>query len=671
MCGITGIYSFNGSDTLSLDTLKRMTAVMQYRGPDEAGIYIDSFVGLGHARLSIIDLCSGTQPIHNEDKTMWIIYNGEVYNYPELREKLVQKGHTFYTTSDTEVILHLYEEKGPACLDDLNGQFALAIWDSKKRELFLARDRIGIRPLYYTRYKDTLIFASEVKSIFMVDEIPRQIDPVAMDQIFTFWTTLPGVSIFKDICELPPGHYLRAAHGKVSINKYWDIPFYPRHEQVDLSPAEISEKIHELLLDAVRIRLRADVPVGAYLSGGLDSSGVTSLVVQNFNSDVRTFGIRFEEDAFDEGKYQNRMVFFLKANHKEIMATNDEIGESLNNVIWHCEKPLLRTAPVPLFLLSKLVRQSGIKVVLTGEGADEIFGGYNIFRETKVRRFWARQPDSTMRPGLIGQLYPYIFDNPRLKRMLESFFGMGLDQFDDPLFSHLVRWENTGKIKTFFSDELKAAIGSYDGYEQVKESLPDGYAGWDTLSRAQYLETSLFLSNYLLSSQGDRVAMANSIEIRLPYLDPRLMEFMGRVPSKWKILGLNEKHILKKSFQGILPDDIVNRAKHPYRAPIEQSLFSGKALESVHDMLSETSLSNAGLFDPAKVNRLKNKLINGGEASETDNMALVGILSSQMVARDYIDDFSSRTENVIDKLPRTVIFDRKNKTDYVGVKNAD
>ncbi len=642
MCGIAGICHIDGPDGVSLNAIKSMIGVLGHRGPDETGVYLDDYVGLGHARLSIIDLSSGVQPIHNEDKSMWIVYNGEVFNYVELRQALERKGHRFYTTSDTEVVLHLYEEEGPDCLAQLNGQFAIAIWDTKEKELFLARDRLGIRPLHYTIINGTLVFGSEIKSIFMSDNVTREIDPVGMDQMFTFWTTLTPRTVFKDIYELPPGHYLRTSSGRVTFKKYWDIPLHGREEQSDLTAQEVCQQVRELLQDAVRIRLRADVPVGCYLSGGLDSSGTAALVVKNFDSDVRTFGIRFDGDGFDEGEHQSKMVSHLNVNHTDLLATNEKIGASLPDCLWHCEKPLLRTAPVPLYLLSEVVRRSGYKVVLTGEGADEVFGGYNIFREAKVRRFWARYPNSRSRPELIGQLYPYIFDNPRLKRTLQSFFGKGLDRTDDPIFSHFIRWENTSKIKKFFSQELSEAIGQYDGYEQVRQSLPADYEQADDFSKAQYLEMSIFLSNYLLSSQGDRVAMAHSLEIRLPYLDPRVIDFMARVPSKWKILGLNEKHILKKAFERILPDEITSRPKNPYRAPIKQSLLNEKTAEYTREALSEKSLEKAGLFDAGKVTRLLRKLETFDSPSEIDNMALVGILSSQLVHNQFIEDFPAR-----------------------------
>ncbi len=658
MCGIAGIYNIMGPDGISLNTLGSMVGALYHRGPDESGCYLDDYVGLGNARLGIIDLPGGTQPIHNEDRSLWIVYNGEVYNYPELSRRLKQKGHRFYTATDTEVILHLYEEYGADCLNRMNGQFALAIWDAKKKQLFLARDRVGIRPLYYTITDNTLIFASEIKAIFANKEVSREINPVAIDQIFTFWTTLSPRTVFKDIYELPPGHYMKISNGKVALNKYWDIPCYFHSEQFETSPEEISEQIRGLLLDAVRIRLRADVPVGCYLSGGLDSSALAGMVVRNFDHDVRTFGIRFEEDGFDEGEHQNQMASWLNANHTDITATNDKIGISLLDCLWHIEKPVLRTSPIPLFLLSELVNQSGLKVVLTGEGADEVFGGYNIFKEAKIRKFLSRYPDSQRRVELISKLYPYIFNNPRLRRSMQSFFAGSLDKVDDLIFSHLIRWGNTSRIKTFFSDGLLDAIGDYNGYRQVKENLPPDYGKWDYLSKAQYLEMSIFLSNYLLCSQGDRVAMAHSVEIRMPYLDPGVMEFMARVPTKWKILGTNEKYILKKAFQKILPEEIVRRPKHPYRAPIRQSLLNKKTIQLTKEMLSERSLKRTGLFDSSKVAKLLRKICDMESPGEIDSMALVGILSSQIIYYQFIESFSIKANSI---LPGNLVIDKRSE----------
>jgi asparagine synthase (glutamine-hydrolysing) len=634
-----------------------MTGALSHRGPDESGLYLDDIVGFGHARLSIVDLSTGTQPLHNEDGTIWIVYNGEVFNYPELRKKLLERGHVFYTTTDTEVILHLYEEKGPACLADLNGQFALAIWNSITRELFLARDRLGIRPLHYTVQGGNFLFASEIKAIFMHGDISRNLDPEALEQVFTFWTTLPGRTVFREIRELPPGHFMRVASGEVSVRRYWDIPFSLPQEQLKSPVGEICERIGDLLKDAVRIRLRADVPVGSYLSGGLDSSGISEMVRRSIRDNLRTFSIRFEAEKFDESPYIDQMVSALKSDHTDMRAGSDQIGQSFPDVLWHCEKPLLRTAPVPLYLLSREVRNSGVKAVLTGEGADEVFGGYDIFRETIVRKFWSRRPDSKYRPALLARLYPDIFDDPRILPALRSFFAMGIDHPEDPLFSHIVRWQNTRRTRAFFSEDLKNATGKYNVYDELRGHLPGSFSLWDPLSRAQYLEMAIFMSNYLLSSQGDRPAMAHSVEIRLPFLDYRLVEFMGKVPPKVKIVGLKEKFLLKRCFRGMLPDTILDRPKHPYRAPIRDSLLN-RNVPRIREALSDRSMRDANLFSMPKVGMLLKKLETVPRASEVDEMALAGIVSSQLIYEQFVSRFPTMPTRAISP---NILVDRRSK----------
>jgi len=656
MCGIAGLCCLRGPGEISLEVLKNMAGSIHHRGPNESGVYIDDWTGLANVRLSIMDLTTGTQPIHNEDETMWIVYNGETFNFPELKAQLLSKGHRFYTNSDTEVVLHLYEEKGPACLDEMNGQFAFAIWDTKTKELFLARDRVGICPLHYTIQNDRLIFASEIKAIFADHDVPRRIDPLAMDQIFTFWSTLSGRTTFQDIKELPPGHYLKLSNGTLSLSKYWDLPFSTPDDYLDLSLEEICEQFLDLLHDAIRIRLRADVPVGSYLSGGLDSSGITALVKKNCSNSLKTFGIHFEEASFDERYYQNQMVSFLGTDHDSIEASNRDIALSFPKVLWHSETPLLRTGPVPLFLLSQKVNDSNFKVVITGEGADEVFGGYNIYREAKVRRFWAKNPSSPWRPLLTVKLYPYIFkDQARIKHYAQSFFGTDLDKINNPFYSHLIRWQNTSKIKTFFSKDLVSAIGDYSCYADLKATLPESFGSWDYLSKAQYLEMVIFLSNFLLSSQGERVAMAHSVEARPPFLDHRIIEFMGRVPSKWKIRGLNEKFILKETLRTLLPKHIVTRSKQPFRAPISQSLLR-QDIDYIQDMLSDDALTQSNLFDIPKVKLFLTKLRKGKQVSEFNNMALAGILSSQVIHTQFIKKLSPTTTAPI--LP-DLVFDKR------------
>ena len=666
MCGISGILNLTEPNPISVDEMAKMAGYLHHRGPNESGIYVDDWVGIAQTRLSIIDLTGGTQPIHNENETLWIVFNGEIYNYIELKNSLTLLGHKFYTDSDTEVILHLFEERGENCLHMLNGQFAFSIWDSVKKKLFIARDRVGKKPLYYTVCGNQFIFASEIKAIFANNKVKRELDQKAMDQVFTFWTTLPGRTMFKDIKELPAGSYLNITGNNVIVKQYWDFDFALPHELTNYNTNEIIAYSKELLIDSIGIRLRADVPVGCYLSGGLDSSGITTFVKHNFNNQLNTFGIRFEDVDFDEGQYQKEMVSKLNVEHKEILATNKNIGELVPEVIWHTEIPLLRLSPVPLFMLSELVHKSGFRVVLTGEGADEIFGGYNIFRETLIRAFWAKYPDSIIRPRLLEKLYPYIFKDKRNKATLSSFFKVGIDQPDNPLFSHLIRWNNTSRIKRFFSENSTNSAQDYDSLSELKMHLPEKFNKWDALSKAQYLEMKIFMSDYLLSSQGDRVAMAHSLEIRMPYLDYRLIEFLGKVPSYLKIRGLNEKFILKKLYKDILPQSILDRPKHPYRAPIKNSLLN-KNLQYIDYYLSDEKLKSYNLFNPVMVKILKDKLTKTDNASEFDNMALVGILTTQILNDRFIENFDARTTK---SAAFDIVFDRRSsaQNDYNSKK---
>lgn len=648
MCGIAGLCSLNAPSRIDQQVLENMISAVHHRGPDEFGLYMDDQAGMAHARLSIIDLSTGSQPIHNQDKSLWIVFNGEIFNYIELREELKGKGHHFHTTSDTEVLLYMYQEYGSECLEKLNGQFGLAIWDNRNNTLFLARDRVGIRPLHYTIHQGQFFFASEIKSLLTLPEIKKKISAHSLSQIFTFWTTLPGQTAFEDIYELPPGHYMTVNNGEVNIRSYWTFPYIPPSQRKNIAFDDAVGQLDELLTDAIRIRLRADVPVGCYLSGGLDSSGITSKVVNNFNNDVQSFGIRFEEDAFDEGTHQQKMVSHLGVKHTEITATNKSISQAFSDVIRHTEKPILRTSPIPLYLLSrKVTTDAGLKVVLTGEGADEVFGGYNIFREAKVRRFWSRQPESLQRPELLSHLYPYIFKNPRLKHTLQKFFAQGIDAPENPFFSHAIRWTNTSKTKLFFSDELKESIGNYDPLEELQDFIPDDFSNRDTLSKAQYWEISLFLSNYLLSSQGDRMAMANSLEIRLPYLDHRVIELAAHFPARWKVSGLKEKYILKHLFRNELPPEITNRPKHPYRAPISQSLLQADS-NATNELLSVKAINEFGLFDSYRVCKLLQKIQNSPNVGEIDDMALVAILSTQWLYYWYITNLDSRDVKKVD-----------------------
>jgi len=639
MCGIAGILNLGGAGGIELDDVVRMVSILNHRGPDESGVYLDPHVGLGHARLSIIGLADGAQPLANEDDTLWIVYNGEAFNYLELKDDLVRKGHRFRTSTDTEVVLHLYEEYGPKCLAMINGQFALAIWNTRTRELFLARDRVGIRPLYTCRVANRFYFSSEIKALFTNPEVPRQLDLQALSQVFTFWTTLNRKTVFTGIDELPPGHYLTVGAEPSKPEPFWTLPYYPPEQRWSGSMDEAREELVHLVKDAVRLRLRADVPVGAYLSGGLDSSIITSLIARNFNNRLRTFSLSFQEAAFDETSYQQQLAGHLGTDHRQVLVDNDQIREHLPRVIWHSETPLLRMGPVPLYLLAGLVRENGFKVVLTGEGADEVFGGYNIFKEAKVRAFWARDPDSRIRPLLLQKLYPYIFTDPtRTRFLLEKFFAVNQRSPDDAFFSHRIRWEGGGKNLMFLSREAQNALSGYDPLDDFRQTLPSGFDRRDLMARAQYLEMELFLSNYLLSSQGDRVGMGHSIELRLPFLDYRVIDFAMRLPPHWKIRGLREKYLLKRAFTDILPKEIVDRPKQPYRAPIHQVFFKGGQESILEEYLSRDQIVRGGYFDPLKVANLLGKYRKSGVTapSESQNMALMGILTTQILDSQFI-----------------------------------
>lgn len=638
MCGITGILNLTNDQPIQQMALRQSLAMIRHRGPDGFGIYIDDCVGLGSARLSIIDLSGGDQPISNEDGNLWIVFNGEIFNYVELRPPLEARGHRFSTHTDTEVILHLYEDYGPDCLQYLNGQFAFAIWDVHQHSLFLARDRLGIRPLFYTQHNGQLLFASEIKSILAYPGMSTEIDPVALDQVFTYWSTLSPRSAFKEIYDIPPAHYLLAQDGQVHLRPYWALDFMPPSGPAR-SEQEYLEEFEELLIDATRIRLRADVPVGAYLSGGLDSS-TTAAIIRNYTDNkLDTFSISFSDPEFDESQFQQRMARFLGTQHQVVFTEHADIGRIFPDVIWHTETPILRTAPAPMYQLSELVRQNNYKVVMTGEGADEFLAGYDIFKEAKIRRFWARQRDSKGRPLLLQRLYPDITALPNSSTYLASFFGEGLEEVDLPDYSHTIRWRTTRRAKRFFSDELRHEVELQAGLAPYQIPYPDGFMSWHPLSRAQWLEVTVFLSQYLLSSQGDRPAMAHSVEGRYPFLDYRVVEFCNRLPPSLKLFGLKEKYLLKRLSSKWLPAEIWQRPKRPYRAPIHRSFFNQQTPAWVRELLSPEWLRNSGLFKPESVNQLVQKLEARKPLGETDDMALAGILSSQLVYQQFIANF--------------------------------
>lgn len=637
MCGIAGFFGPVPGNRSATAVLQGMIDAIGHRGPDEQGMHADTGGGLAHARLSIIDLSTGQQPMANEDGNVWVTFNGEIFNYVELAERLRAQGHRFRTHSDTEVIVHAYEQHQERCVEDFNGDFAFAIWDRNRRKLMLARDRMGVRPVYYTWTGKTFAFASEVKALLTLSGVSAEIDPIALDQVFTFWAPLAPRTIFRGIHELPPGHYLVCQDGKVTVRRYWSLQYPKRGEVRAITEAQAAEELHDLLVDATRLRLRADVPVGAYLSGGLDSSVTTALIRNYTQAKLRTFSVTFETAEFDESAYQQELVQALGTDHTSVLCTRQDIGRMLPQVIRHTERPILRTAPAPLLRLSEHVRQNGFKVVMTGEGADEILAGYDIFKEAKIRRFWARQPSSTSRPRLLRRLYPYLLNlQGQPQPYLEAFFRAGLNDPTNPFFSHLPRWGMTSRLKQLFSDDLREELSGYNALEDLRGQLPAEYTQWNALSQAQYLETSLLLPGYILSSQGDRVAMAHAVEGRFPFLDHRVVEYANMLPARLKLRGLREKHILRVAMERHLPATIAKRPKQPYRAPDAESFFGAGQPEYVRDMLSEESIRRTGLFDASAVAKLVEKCEAGKASGFRDNMALVGVLSVQLLQSSLV-----------------------------------
>ena len=643
MCGIAGYVALrDGVAPPDLESLTRMAGAIRHRGPDEFGLYRDGWTGFAHARLSIIDLLSGQQPLANETNRLWIVFNGEIFNYLELKDELEARGHSFKTRCDTEVIVHAYEEWGDEAFRRFNGQWAVALWDTGARKLVLARDPYGVRPLHVCEHAGRLYFSSEVKAIFAADPtIPRAFDPVGLDQILSFWGPVPPRTVFEGVSEVEPGAVRTYQNGSVRTSWAW-TPSYPGDGQAGFKGTreDAVVAVREALEQATSLRmLRADVPVGSYLSGGLDSSLVAALGLRAKGAQFSTFSLRFEDAEYDETGFQREMVQHLGSDHHEVMVSRGDIARAFPDVIRHAERPILRTAPAPLFLLSKLVQDSGIKVVLTGEGADEMFAGYDLFREAKVRRFWGREPESAWRPLLLDRLYPYLARSPVSQRaMARQFFGQQLGAWREPGFGHDPRWRSTAALRRLVLPTMRPGASEPDVREAFVGSLPAAFRSWSHLAQDQYIEIRTLLSGYLLSAQGDRMLMASSVEGRFPFLDRNVCALADSLPASYKLHVLDEKHVLKKAAEGLVPASILARTKQPYRAP-DALAFAGEGAEWIDDVASDRAVRDAGLFAPALVQQLVAKCRTraaGGQFSNSDNMAVVGVLSAQLVYHQLI-----------------------------------
>ncbi len=636
MCGIAGYKNLDGRP-IDQSLLTRMVAGVSHRGPDGQGFFLDekAGVGLAHARLGIIDLQTGQQPIGNEDGTVVVVANGEIFNYIELRRDLAAQGHIFKTQSDIETIVHLYEEYGEDLVHQLNGQFAFALWDGRRRRLMLVRDRPGILPLFYCQTPSRLAFGSEIKSLLpALDSVPAM-NPDALAEILTYWAPVSPGTAFKGIFEVEPGQMLcldSAADAPVRKRKYWNWMLASSSECRSASDStgklRLAEELYGLLDDSVRIRLRADVPVGVYISGGLDSSVLAALVRKRQES-VTAFCVGFEDKELDEGPYQDEVAKSLSIDASRVVCKAKDIRERFLQCVEACEVPITRAAPVPMFLLSERVSKSGCRVVLTGEGADEVLGGYGLFQEAKIRAFCARFPDSSMRSALFKRLYPDLnVTRGQSVRTLKSFFASG-DSVESPYFSHFNRWK-TGAWACGF---LTARFRTAPSYTSVASVRPAELAQIPLLSRAQLLEVKTFMAPYLLSSQGDRMLMAHAVEGRFPYLDHRVIEFANALDPRLKMRGLISKYLLRTVGARLVPPAVLNRPKHAYRAPDAEAFCAVPRPDYVHELLSDRTIEEYGYFDSKRVAQLDRKIqaaVSGRTpVSHRESLLWMTVLSTQ------------------------------------------
>ena len=591
MCGFAGYLDLRNGRAAKKEVLARMAQTLVHRGPDSSGYFLEEQFGLGFRRLSIIDLEGGNQPMTNEDHSIVLVCNAEIYNYRELKTGLEEKGHVFRTKCDVEVLLHLYEEDGVDFLNKLNGQFAFVIYDRKKKELFLARDQVGINPLYYTIADGVLIFASEIKAILEHPSVRREVDLTGLDQTLSFPGVVSPRTMFKGIESLKSGHYITVRNNDLRVTEYWDLD-YPKLGELSYQRPEsyYVDELKNLLAQAVKYRLQADVPVGFYLSGGLDSSLIAALVQGNTpNGHGRSFSISFTERDISEVNYQRMVAQYVGSEHHEILFDWAEISERLPQMVYHCECPVKETFNTCSLALSEAAKSAGVTVILAGEGADELFAGYVGYRFDQLGLRAAK---------------PYDLETILEDELRERLWG------DKDLFYEIDQYP-LREIKTaLYSSGVNELFAEFEclNFELVnKKRLRDRHF----IHQRSYLDFKLRLSDHLLSEHGDRMALANSVEGRYPFLDINLIEFCREIPPDLKLNHFNEKYILKKTAEGLVPPEIINREKFGFRAPGSPYLLQ-QGIEWINDLLSYERIKRQGYFNPDVVERLKAQYSQSG-----------------------------------------------------------
>lgn len=591
MCGVVGYIDLRREQRIDKTVLDRMTAKLVHRGPDSDGYFVEENVGLGFRRLSIIDLESGDQPIFNEDGSIVVLCNGEIYNYLELRESLIRKGHVFRTQSDVETLVHLYEEEGTGLVNKLNGQFAFVIYDRREQKLFLARDHFGINPLYYTVVDGLFIFASEIKAILEHPLVHPEVDLTGLDQVFTFPGLVSPRTMFKGIESLKSGHYLEIKNSRVSNVEYWDLD-YPKIGELAYQESEqhYVEELKRLLNQSVKYRLQADVPVGFYLSGGLDSSLIAALIAEASRGFQRhSLSIGFSEKEICESKYQQSMAALVNSRHHEIIFDWSEISERMLSMIYHSECPVKETYNTCSMALSEAAKRAGLTVILTGEGADELFAGYVGYRFDQLRGREKQKYD----------LETILEDELR-----EKLWG------DKDLFYEKEYYALRELKQALYSNEVNEIFDQFDCLKFPlinKEQLRDRHP----VHQRSYLDFKLRLSDHLISDHGDKMALANSVEARYPFLDLNLIEYSRTIPPELKLNNYTEKYVLRKVAEGLVPANIINREKFGFHAPGSPYLLKQK-IEWVNDLLSSERIKRQGYFNHRTIETLKKQYSQPG-----------------------------------------------------------
>jgi asparagine synthase (glutamine-hydrolysing) len=603
MCGICGVVNAGNDSLIDKGILHQMCQTIYHRGPDDDGFYFDQQAGLGMRRLSIIDLVSGDQPVANEDETLWVVFNGEIYNYKSLQVDFVGKGHQFKTKSDTEVIIHAYEEYGDRCPEHFNGMFAFALWDVPRRRLLLARDHIGIKPLYYWVGQDRLIFGSELKSVIANPAVPREIDLVALDQFLTLEYIPAPRTIFKGVNKLPAGYRLVYQEGNVHIEQYWDIP----DKEVPSDEKIIEEMLIELIDDSVRMQLMSDVPLGAFLSGGIDSSTVVASMSESSNSSVKTFSIGFDDATYNELPYARAIASRFRTDHTEEILEPD-IADLAERLVRHLDEPFGDFSIFPTYLVSEVARRE-VKVVLSGDGGDELFGGYDTYVAQQMDRYYRYLPAS-LRQGLIPTLMGKVPPRPEKKGLINKtkrfVEGAAL-----PSSLQHTRWMffMTAEDKSaLYLPEVSACL---DGTStaSVLEGHFDRKTGFDPLAQQQYVDIKTYLVDDILT-KVDRMSMAVSLETRVPLLDYRIVELAVNLPPQLKLYRGETKRILKQAMAGRLPHEVLNKPKQGFSIPLKNWLRD-PLKPMMMDLLSPEKVQQRGYFNPECVSRWVSEHMNG------------------------------------------------------------